>query len=52
MIPFLDEIESEKGACSRYNDEDKHENIYSSLFVTILSWKKAPAAAISMDKHL
>ena len=52
MLPFLNEIESDKGACGRYNDEDKHENINSSFFLTILTWKKSPADAISTDTQL
>ena len=51
LLLFLDEIESEKGACGRYNDEEKHENIDSLLFVTILHWKKAPAAAMTINKN-
>ena len=52
MLLLLDEIESEKGACGRCNDEDKYENIYVSICLTILTWKKASAAAISTDKHV
>ena len=52
MLLFLDEIESEKGASGRYNDQDKHEHIDVPSFLTILTWKKAPAAAISADKNV
>ena len=51
MITCLDEIELEKGACGRYNDKEKRENTHSLLFVTILTWKKAPAAAVTTNNN-
>ena len=52
MQMFLDEIESEKGACGHYNDKEKREHVYLSLCLTIWFWRKAPAAAIPTDKHV
>ena len=48
MLTFLTNIDSEKRACGRYNDKEQREQIVCSLFVTILSLKEAPAAAIQI----
>ena len=47
MVTFLDEIDSEKGACDRYNEDTTLQNRLVSSCVTIFNWKKGPAAAIT-----
>ena len=45
----FDNVNREKCACGHYKEE-KHEDINASLFLTILTRKKAPAAAITTNK--
>ena len=46
--PFLDDIDSEEGACGRYK-ETTCENKCVSSFMTRVTRKKAPAAAITTN---
>ena len=48
---MLDDIHREKGACGRYKNKNKREQYDLSLFVTIFTRKKAPAAAIKRKKR-
>ena len=43
---FLDEFQSETGACGQCQRQQKHNKYDTSSFVTIFHWKKAPAAAL------
>ena len=49
MLSFLDDIDSEKGACVCYNDKEKRENTALSLLLRIITWRKALAAAITTN---
>ena len=46
VLTFLDDTDSEKGACGRYKKETERETIDLSLRMTIFNRKKAPAAAV------
>ena len=47
---MLENIQSEKGACGLYKDEQTYKQYDFSQFSIIFSWKKAPAAAIKDNK--
>ena len=49
MSTFLDDVDSEKGACGRYKEETTCENRLVSSFITIFTRKMAPAAAITTN---
>ena len=46
-LMVFDDIQWETGACGCFKKEEKHENIDVAFFLTVLTWKKAPAAAIT-----
>ena len=49
-LTCFDNIHREKGACGHYNDKEKREHTDLLLCLTISTWKKAPAAAITTNK--
>ena len=49
MFNCFDDTESEKDACGRYKEETTCENRCVSSFMTLLTQKQAPAAAITTN---